>query len=338
MGGGRRVNRQLAEEVLDRLDVIETLLSRLGHGFIDTHVKGATRVTVKLDELVSGETLANTFSGIAANWWPAQVYSHSDVSHQQDGNYQCLREEAREATRSGAYEKGGEWQLASDLLSTLAHDHCEKDTISHEAAISAYEKGGEWQLASDLRSTLAHDHSESDTISHEAAISAYEKGAEWQLASGVLSTVAHGQSVSDTISHEAAISACKKGGEWQLVSGVLSPRPNDIILYSRSMSVEDIRTAPIIIPAGATKEAHSISHNAASGKCDKGQESQPASGSSRMQDGMPAGETCLKGHGMIIRSAWNGLECHQCDDDILRKAWIMHCSFCKLSLCPNCFG
>jgi hypothetical protein len=30
-----------------------------------------------------------------------------------------------------------------------------------------------------------------------------------------------------------------------------SPRPNDIILYSKSMTVEEIRTAPVIIPAGA---------------------------------------------------------------------------------------
>ena len=113
---------------------------------------------------------------------------------------------------------------------------------------------------------------------------------------------------SDTASYNAAISVSDGGQERQVASGLL------------------------------TKEAHSISHNAASGKCDKGQESQPASGSSRMQDGMPAGETCLKGHDMIIRSAWNGQICYQCDDDILRKAWIMHCSFCKLSLCPNCFG
>eukprot|EP00933_Yihiella_yeosuensis_P031303 TRINITY_DN2485_c0_g1_i2.p1 TRINITY_DN2485_c0_g1~~TRINITY_DN2485_c0_g1_i2.p1 ORF type:complete len:124 (-),score=17.26 TRINITY_DN2485_c0_g1_i2:130-501(-) len=56
------------------------------------------------------------------------------------------------------------------------------DAISYSAAISACEKGGQWQLALNLLSLMPQSKIVPDAICYNAAISACEKGGQWQLA------------------------------------------------------------------------------------------------------------------------------------------------------------
>jgi pentatricopeptide repeat domain-containing protein 1 len=58
----------------------------------------------------------------------------------------------------------------------------EMSTIRYNAAISACEKGGKWQKALALRSTMGQASGEMRTISYNAAFSACEIGGEWQRA------------------------------------------------------------------------------------------------------------------------------------------------------------
>ena len=83
-------------------------------------------------------------------------------------------------------------------------------------------------------------------------------------ASGLVSTMAQAEAKEDAVSYNSAISACDKDEGWQKAlrfGGVQSDacdgstsKPNDIVLYSKSMTIEEIRTAPVIIPAGAINQ------------------------------------------------------------------------------------
>jgi pentatricopeptide repeat domain-containing protein 1 len=61
------------------------------------------------------------------------------------------------------------------------------DRITYSAAISACSKGGQWQLALNLLSLMPEARVVPDRINYNAAISACEKGSQWQLASNLLS-------------------------------------------------------------------------------------------------------------------------------------------------------
>jgi pentatricopeptide repeat domain-containing protein 1 len=68
----------------------------------------------------------------------------------------------------------------------------ERNSITHSAVISAYEKGGEWARALQLVGAMVQGRAERKTITYNAAISACEQGGEWARALEVLGAMAQG--------------------------------------------------------------------------------------------------------------------------------------------------
>ncbi|CAE8663266.1 unnamed protein product [Polarella glacialis] len=146
-----------------------------------------------------------------------------------------------------AYGKGGQWQLALSLLSSMPDISIVPSKISYNAAISACSKGGQWQLALGLLTNIMPDmRIVPDEISYSAAISACGKGRQWQLALSLLSSMPDMGVITDEISFNAAISACEKAGQWQPALSLLSGMP-------------DMRVIP-----------DKVSYNAAISACEKG--------------------------------------------------------------------
>ena len=115
MSAGRRINRPLAEEVLGRLDHIESLIA--GLAFLKCNSK-LQRFALPLDELLGQPVAEHAHTHkhrwdvdapvflptVAAHLGPAQQNdtSQSGAEHHQalSGN-QCMRERISVATRSG---------------------------------------------------------------------------------------------------------------------------------------------------------------------------------------------------------------------------------------------
>ena len=74
-----------------------------------------------------------------------------------------------------ACEKGGQWELALQLL------RADSDVIGRNAAISACGAAGQWRMALQLLS-----NTKANGISFSAAISACEKAWQWQVACSLL--------------------------------------------------------------------------------------------------------------------------------------------------------
>ncbi|CAE8656581.1 unnamed protein product [Polarella glacialis] len=88
--------------------------------------------------------------------------------------------------------------------------------ITYNAAISACEKGGQWQVALNLLSLVPEARVVPDKISYNAAISACEKGGQWQLALNLLSLMPEARVMPDEITYNAAISACERSQQLEL--------------------------------------------------------------------------------------------------------------------------
>ncbi len=58
----------------------------------------------------------------------------------------------------------------------------EPDVIRYNAAISAYEKGGQWEKALQLLDEMQQRRLEPDVISFNAALSACKNGGQWEKA------------------------------------------------------------------------------------------------------------------------------------------------------------
>jgi pentatricopeptide repeat domain-containing protein 1 len=56
------------------------------------------------------------------------------------------------------------------------------DEINYSAKVSACKKGGQWQMALNLLSMMPEAEKVPDEITYSAAISACKKGGQWQLA------------------------------------------------------------------------------------------------------------------------------------------------------------
>ena len=73
---------------------------------------------------------------------------------------------------------------ASDL--TMGRDDIDRNTITYNTTTNPCMKGGEWQRALDLHSTVSREHNDvetrvnSDAISYSSAISPCVKGGAWQ--------------------------------------------------------------------------------------------------------------------------------------------------------------
>ncbi|CAE8588905.1 unnamed protein product [Polarella glacialis] len=114
--------------------------------------------------------------------------------------------------------------------------------ITYSAAISSCEKGGQWQLALNLLSLMPAARVVPNEITYNAASSACEKSGHWQLALALLSLMPEAKVVPDEITYNAAISACEKGGQWKLALNLLSLMPEammvpDEITYNAAIDV-----------------------------------------------------------------------------------------------------
>ncbi|CAE8621624.1 unnamed protein product [Polarella glacialis] len=200
-----------------------------------------------------------------------------------------------------ACEKGGQWQLALGLLSSMLDMRVIPNEISYNSAISACEKGGQWQQALDLLSSMPDMRVMPTEISCSAAISACEKGEQWQLALGLLSSMPDLRVIPNEISYNSAISACEKGGQWQVALGILSSMPAasvmpDKISYTAAISACEkggqwqLALGLLSGMTGMRVIPNEISYSAAISACEKGGQWQRALGIlSSMPDmrGMP---------------------------------------------------
>ena len=48
---------------------------------------------------------------------------------------------------SSARSAGGQWEKARDLIDLMQQQGCTPDVVTYTALISAFERGGKWQLA-----------------------------------------------------------------------------------------------------------------------------------------------------------------------------------------------
>ncbi|CAE8621625.1 unnamed protein product [Polarella glacialis] len=129
-----------------------------------------------------------------------------------------------------ACEKGGQWQLALSLLSSMLDMRVISNEISYNSAISACEKGEQWQRALDLLSSMPDTRVIPNEISYSAAISACEKGGQWQLALGLLRSMPDMRVIPNEISYNAAITACSKSGQWHQALKLLNMMPEGATL------------------------------------------------------------------------------------------------------------
>ncbi|CAE8615408.1 unnamed protein product, partial [Polarella glacialis] len=87
--------------------------------------------------------------------------------------------------------------------------------ISYSAAISACEKGGQWQLALSLLSSMPVMKAIPNEISYNAAISACEKGGQWLGALTLLQQMRDARLTAISQARSTVISACSRAGCWQ---------------------------------------------------------------------------------------------------------------------------
>ncbi|CAE8589698.1 unnamed protein product [Polarella glacialis] len=79
--------------------------------------------------------------------------------------------------------------------------------ISYNAAISACEKGGQWQLALNLLSRMPEARVVPNEISYNAAIGACSKGGQWELALDLFGLMAKHELVPHRITYNAILDA-----------------------------------------------------------------------------------------------------------------------------------
>ncbi|CAE8596114.1 unnamed protein product [Polarella glacialis] len=153
-----------------------------------------------------------------------------------------------------ACEKGGQWQLAMELLAEMPEKRISPNEVSYNAAISACEKGREWQLALGLLAQMSEVKVAPNRISFHAAISACGKASYWQMAVGLLCRMPQLMVLPNEISYNAAITACGKGSQWHIALELLNEMP------ARALTPDD------------------VSFNAAISACEKAREWQRALG------------------------------------------------------------
>ncbi|CAE8637386.1 unnamed protein product [Polarella glacialis] len=114
-----------------------------------------------------------------------------------------------------ACEKGGQWQLALGLLSSMPDMRVTPDKISYNAAISACEKGGQWQLALSLLSSMPETKVTPDEISYCAVMESLDSGGQWLAALALLQEMLVARLDAIPKARRSAISACSRAGHWQ---------------------------------------------------------------------------------------------------------------------------
>lgn len=117
-------------------------------------------------------------------------------------------------------EKGGQWQVALQLLSMARSMRMSPYNlvIACNSALSAMDKCGQLLPALQLLSQMCQERL-ADEISFNCAIAACEKSKDWRKALHLLEEM-HLWSMPDEISYRAAMSACP-GSEWPLVLTLL---------------------------------------------------------------------------------------------------------------------
>ncbi|CAE8633713.1 unnamed protein product [Polarella glacialis] len=98
--------------------------------------------------------------------------------------------------------------IAKHVLALMLARSVPANVLHYNAAISAYGKGGQWQLALSLLSSMPDISIVPSQVSYNAAISACDKGGQWQLALNLLSRMPDGRVVPNEITYSAAINAC----------------------------------------------------------------------------------------------------------------------------------
>eukprot|EP00439_Symbiodinium_sp_Y106_P024135 s722_g2.t4 len=180
-----------------------------------------------------------------------------------------------------ALEKGGQWQLAVNLLDSMCEANLPADVITYNTTISACEKGGQWQLAMHLFDGMCKANLPADVITYNATISACEKGGQWQMATHLFDQMCIASLPADAITYNATISACEKGGQWQLVLDLFDSMckvnlSTDVISYTATISAceqgEQWQLAMHLFDSirNAKLEVNVSSYSATISACEKG--------------------------------------------------------------------
>eukprot|EP00435_Cladocopium_sp_Y103_P016195 s361_g4.t1 len=133
---------------------------------------------------------------------------------------------------AGSCEKGGEWQIAVQLL-----DQGHEDIISYNIAMGAWHQGEHWPevlaLLAELEATLARPN----VISYSVAIGAAQLAGRWLWSMELLRKLHLGGHVANVITYNAVMCACLEGGQWQMaVSLYQSSKQPDAISSSIATS------------------------------------------------------------------------------------------------------
>eukprot|EP00913_Durusdinium_trenchii_P025930 g24331.t1 len=141
-----------------------------------------------------------------------------------------------------ACEKGGNWELALNLLSTaMPRAKVQPNAFSYNAAISACEKGGQLQHALALFEAMPIATVQPDVFSFSAVISAYEKGGQWEAALTFFQSMPDVNVWPNLFCYSAAISACESGSQWQQALEFFQTMPQahvqpNVVTFSAAIS------------------------------------------------------------------------------------------------------